>query len=94
MDMKQYLPEIDHPTGKDNFTRLDIYDAGGVPTTYWYSYSTCVGVDFHDSWGPRTRVNEWGPTTGKHLNYIDGGNRVDRLSEEDFGFIFEEGADR
>ncbi len=69
------IPTIDHPTDRPNFTRVEV---AGV--WYWFSYSTCVAVSFHDGRGPIVRVNEWGPTTGKHLNYIDGGKgtRVDR----------------
>ena len=31
-----------------------------------------------------TRVNAWGPTTGKHLNACDGGDKASRVSGEDF----------
>lgn len=41
--------------------------------TYWFSYQTCVA--FQDGDGLRVVRNEWGPTTGKHLNLIDGGSR-------------------
>lgn len=51
--------------------------------TVWFSYQTPIAfqVDGH------TRVvrhNEWGPTTGKHLNAIDGGDRKSRVSGADF----------
>jgi hypothetical protein len=35
------------------------------------------------------RENEWGPTTGKHLNAIDGGNKKGRLSSEVFEVEFQ-----
>lgn len=46
-------------------------EANGM--TYLFSYSTCVGF-----YGPRGRImrqNDWGPTTGKHLNHWDGGDK-------------------
>ena len=34
---------------------------------------------------PKTvRENDWGPTTGKHLNWIDNGNKEHRISGEEF----------
>jgi len=45
-----------------------VFTAGDF--TVWYSYKTPVAF-----WSPQTgkviRENEWGPTTGKHLNAID-----------------------
>ena len=38
----------------------------------WWSYSTVIGFATPDN-GRIVRRNEWGPTTGKHLNAIDGG---------------------
>ena len=50
---------------------------------YWFSYSTLVAFR---AWGHERRVirNYWGPTTGKHLNWIDDGDKGSRLSREDF----------
>lgn len=45
--------------------------------TVWFSYKTPVA--FKPLGGSLTvRRNEWGPTTGKHLNAIDGGSREAR----------------
>ena len=53
------------------------------PLRLWFSYSTCVA--FHlDGQLRRVRENSWGPTTGKHINAIDGGNKRDRLDGETF----------
>jgi len=53
------------------------------PITVWYSYQTPVA--FRVSGHPIVvRRNDWGPTTGKHLNAIDGGNKSDRVDSEDF----------
>ncbi len=49
----------------------------------YFSYQTMVafiapgvGLVVHD--------NDWGPTAGKHLNWIDGGNKADRVCGEEF----------
>lgn len=31
-----------------------------------------------------TRENDWGPTTGKHLNAVDGGDKSSRLPGDEF----------
>lgn len=48
----------------------------------YFSYDTVVA--FRGPQGLRVRENSWGPTTGKHLNWIDGGDRKGRLSAEQF----------
>lgn len=50
----------------------------------YFSYKTIIA--FHPNDGKPVRVieNAWGPTTGKHLSIIDGGNKDDRLTAEDF----------
>ena len=54
--------------------------------TVWFSYETAIG--FSTRYGtPTVRENVWGPTTGKHLNAIDGGDkeaRARRVSGDDF----------
>lgn len=50
-------------TIKPNFTK--IYTDKGA---FWYSYRTCIA--FKASGKTVIRENEWGPTTGKHLNYV------------------------
>ncbi len=56
-------------------------EIGGL--TIWFSYRTAVAF----RWDGQlvVRRNEWGPTTGKHLNEIDGGAKGDRVDGEDFG---------
>ena len=51
-----------------NVTRLGL---GGL--MIWYSYRTPVA--FETSTTRVVRQNDWGPTTGKHLNAIDGGGK-------------------
>jgi len=60
--------------------------------TLWFSYSTLVA--FHVE-GQRRVVheNQWGPTTGKHLNAIDGGTKeakANRVKEAEFHQLWQE----
>ena len=48
----------------------------------YFSYQTPVA--FRGPNGLRVRENEWGPTTGKHLNWIDGGDKKHRIPGEQF----------
>jgi len=52
------------------------------PLNLWFSYETIVG--FSDGGGIKVCENQWGSTTGKHLNWIDGGNKKNRLKAEEF----------
>jgi hypothetical protein len=52
---------------------------------FYFSYETLVGIETPD----RLNViqNQWGPTTGKHLNAIDSGSeeaKANRLTSEEF----------
>ena len=55
--------------------------------TIAFSYNTVIGFHAGHDWV--VRQNSWGPTTGKHLNALDGGKPKDRLS----GFDFENALD-
>lgn len=49
----------------------------------WFSY--CTPVAFQQLGKPKVvRQNDWGPTTGKHLNWIDGGDKASRVPGERF----------
>lgn len=49
----------------------------------YYSYDTIVA--YRDSIdGLVVSKNNWGTTTGKHLNWIDGGNKKNRKGHEVF----------
>ena len=48
----------------------------------YYSYRTIVA--FRDELGLMVRQNDWNVTTGKHLNWIDGGNKKERVTREIF----------
>jgi hypothetical protein len=73
----------------DNTTAVNAmaFDLG--PLTVWFSYRTPVA--FQKGHADRVvRRNEWGPTTGKHLNAIDGGNKADRVDGDTFGRLLNE----
>ncbi len=62
-------------------------DAQG--NTFWYSYKTLVA--FCKNGGQRiVQQNAWGPTTGKHLNLIDRGDKKNRLTASEFDAKFKE----
>lgn len=64
---------------------LTFTDAAG--NDYWFSYKTLVAFRGPD--GVRhVHRNDWGTTTGKHLNAIDGGDKKARLSTPDFKAAF------
>ena len=56
----------------------------------WYSYQTIVAFkcSHTNNWENRllVRQNDWHQTTGKHLNWIDGGKQVNkhRVTGEQF----------
>ena len=58
--------------------------------TVYFSYDTVVAFRGKNSNGEFfncVHSNDWGTTTGKHLNFIDGGSkeaRSKRLNDEDF----------
>jgi hypothetical protein len=55
----------------------------------YFSYQTPVAIR-SSKHGLVVRENIWGPTTGKHLNAIDGGNTEDRVCAEYFEKLLEE----
>lgn len=56
--------------------------------TFYFSYDTLVA--FRCSKGRFVHTNDWGTTTGKHLNWIDGGDKKSRLNDSDFHKKFKE----
>ena len=55
--------------------------------TVWFSYKTPVAFRIIGNGNVAkriVRVNTWGPTTGKHLNAIDGGAKDDRIPGDAF----------
>lgn len=55
----------------------------------FYSYDTIIA--FIDDNGNRKVIkNYWSTTTGKHLNWIDDGDKKSRLDKEEFGLALQE----
>lgn len=73
----------DYSSGNYGINALVFTDAQG--RDFYYSYRTLVAFRTPDA-GLVVRENNWGPTTGKHLNWIDGGGgaAMRRLSSADF----------
>ena len=69
---------IAHPTDRPNFTEVRLGEL-----TLYFSYRTVVGFHTYQD-GNVVRENDWGPTTGKHLKYIDNGRKSERISGELF----------
>jgi hypothetical protein len=62
-------------------------DAEG--NTFYFSYKTLVA--FRPARGSIVvHTNDWGNTTGKHLNWIDGGDKYNRVNSLDFERLFYE----
>lgn len=59
------------------------------PVTVWFSYKTPVAFQV-DGRERVVRENSWGPTTGKHLNWIDDGDKNSRVSSADFARLWED----
>lgn len=54
-----------------------------MSVTLYYSYRTIIAFSSpHD--GLVVCENQWGPTTGKHLNWIDGGDKKSRVNRREF----------
>ena len=66
-------------SGKINATVIVIPDV----TTFWFSYQTLVAF-LHPERGLVVHKNDWGPTTGRHLSWIDGGEKHKRVDHETF----------
>lgn len=60
----------------------------GQNTRFHFSYETCIAF-YTPETGLVVRENEWGTTTGKHLNSIDGGNKAGRVSGTEFEIALE-----
>ena len=48
----------------------------------WFSYKTVVAFKYKNIM--RVSENLWGSTTGKHLNWIDGGTKENRMMRDMF----------
>ncbi len=76
----------------DNYGANSIAIRMGERTVY-YSYDTVIAFIGYNSKGEYfhcVHQNDWGSTTGKHLNWIDNGNKKNRLTAEEFSKNFQE----
>jgi hypothetical protein len=88
MPLKNALPQFQSYgpySGNYGVHAMQFTDAMG--NRYWFSYNTLVAFDGPKG-GRKVIRNYWGPTTGKHLNAIDGGNKASRLTETEFQAAF------
>lgn len=76
--MKLTIPSVAHPTDRPNFSSLDF---GGIKI--WFSYETPIAFWTAET-GEIVRQNDWGPTTGKHLSWVDNGNKHARVDGATF----------
>lgn len=87
--LPQWTTYMHYSSGNYGAHALVFSDANG--NNFYFSYKTLVA--FRSSFGGGLTVHEnaWGPTTGKHLNAIDGGGssaKRSRLSSEEFEAAF------
>jgi hypothetical protein len=73
------LPRIEHPTDRPNFTRVTVGEV-----EIYYSYKTPIAFWSREMARYIVRKNDWGPTTGKHLSYIDCGQKDSRVDGATF----------
>lgn len=61
--------------------------------TVYFSYRTPVAFRGRGH-GLVVCQNDWGPTTGKHLNWIDGGEKSRRVPREQFNKLLVEAQEK
>lgn len=59
------------------------------PLQVWFSYKTPIAFQL-DGHARVVSQNCWAQTTGKHLNWIDGGNKAGRVSRDEFERLWTE----
>lgn len=74
------MPQIEHIM--PNFVQVIIDGQQGSRYSLWFSYKTLVAFAVNDM--RVVRENDWGTTTGKHLNHIDGGCKANRVKSAEF----------
>lgn len=84
------LPKIKNygKYSSDNYGSHSLMVTVGNATVF-FSYQTPVA--FQIGGNPMVvSENCWGPTTGKHLNWIDGGRKNERKKREEFERLYRE----
>tara|TARA_B100001250_G_C19760242_1_gene772077 strand:+ start:110 stop:460 length:351 start_codon:yes stop_codon:yes gene_type:complete len=71
----------------DNYGSHSLKFTDPTNRQFWFSYKTLIAFYAPDKsglWSTYVIQNQWSTTTGKHLNWIDAGNKKERLTPEDF----------
>lgn len=77
---------VSHPGNRPNFCRVQFGEV-----TVWFSYQTPIAVASPvTNYRTVVRQNDWSSTTGKHLSFIDGGNKADRVPGDVFQALLAE----
>ena len=85
---------VGHPTNQLNFTTVTLNHGVEGPSLHvWFSYATPIAFRLGGDGSIVARDNVWGRTTGKHLNYVDDGNKADRFPGRDFEYFLAEAYD-
>ena len=71
----------------DNYSGHTIAIRVGTLTAF-FSYNTIIA--FRDNGHFVVRENDWGPTTGKHLNWLDDGDKSNRTPGEKFNQLLDD----
>lgn len=82
------LPSWESYCAKTTKANALVFDLGNG-LRVWFSYKTPVAFS-RDYATPVVRENVWGPTTGKHLNAIDDGDKGSRVRGEHFEALLAE----
>ena len=73
----------------DNYGAHTLCFTDAQGNEFYYSYKTLIAFETRNT-GLVIQKNVWGPTTGKHLNWIDGGREEDRVDSESFSKKYKE----
>lgn len=89
-DVKNVLPSFRNygEYSSDNYGAHCLTFSIG-PLQVWFSYATMVAFHF-DGHARVVSKNDWGTTTGKHLNWIDGRCKKQRVDQETFDRLYAE----
>lgn len=78
---------VEHPTDRPNFYIVHL-DDGEESVSVAFSYQTPIGFNRWNGQGWQVRENAWGPTTGKHLTFLDDGDKKSRIPGPTFDVAY------
>ena len=91
MEQKMSIPKFFNygNYSNDNYGKHCLAFKDSEGNVFYFSYETLVA--FKTPIKPLVvHENVWGSTTGKHLNWIDGGDKKGRLSSDKFNAKYKE----